>query len=431
MRRIAMTFLKEWHVIRRDPGGIAILFLMPVLLIIIMALVQDAPFKDYKTHIFKVLWIDEDRSNLSQALQSDLRSSGHFHLLDHVEHVELNRQTASQLVHSGEYSMAVLIPKGLQAELVNNANHITLALGDQLGLPSTFPTRTPRDSIRIQLYFDPVTKPDFRMAMHQMLEQVSGALQTRTILQRLSDMQPANQKAKASALHLEEKLKPLGIEEIQDTSTTSGITKMNSVQHNVPAWAIFGMFFMVIIISDNLIRERKEGSWWRLKLIPGSFSHILIGKLLFFIILGLLQFGCMLLVGIYGMPFFGLPSLETGSQVLSIFLFSICMASCVSALGILGGTLFNTPQQALPVSAISIVILSAVGGVWIPLEVLPHSIKQISVISPLRWALEGVQDIFLRHSDWSVLIQPAGILVGIALAGLWIAWWVESRRGNA
>ncbi len=34
----------------------------------------------------------------------------------------------------------------------------------------------------------------------------------------------------------------------------------NSVQHNVPAWSIFAMFFIVIPIAGNMIREREDGS---------------------------------------------------------------------------------------------------------------------------------------------------------------------------
>ena len=55
MKRILATYIKEWHLMRRDLSGLALLFIMPVLLIIIMALVQDAPFKDYKDQKFKTL----------------------------------------------------------------------------------------------------------------------------------------------------------------------------------------------------------------------------------------------------------------------------------------------------------------------------------------------------------------------------------------
>ncbi len=78
---------------------------------------------------------------------------------------------------------------------------------------------------------------------------------------------------------------------------------ISSVQHNVPAWAIFGMFFIVIPIAGNLIREREDGSALRITLIPGTASYVAMGKIIFYTLS--LQFMLMLCIGLWAMPAFG------------------------------------------------------------------------------------------------------------------------------
>ncbi|HRD37130.1 MAG TPA: ABC transporter permease, partial [Bacteroidia bacterium] len=85
----------------------------------------------------------------------------------------------------------------------------------------------------------------------------------------------------------------------------------NSVQHNVPAWTMFAMFFICIPLSGNIIREREDGSAFRLLTMPGSYVFVLAGKITLYLIVSLIQFALMLSVGLYILPLMGLPTLQT------------------------------------------------------------------------------------------------------------------------
>ena len=63
---------------RRDLGGFALLFLMPILLIIIMALVQDGPFKDYKDRKFETLFLNLDQGKVAASIKKSLIASEQF-----------------------------------------------------------------------------------------------------------------------------------------------------------------------------------------------------------------------------------------------------------------------------------------------------------------------------------------------------------------
>ncbi len=428
MKRIWATYIKEWHLMRRDLGGLSLLFLMPVLLISIMALVQDAPFKDYKNRKFEALIFDQDQGKISQAIQKGLEESGQFTLIRQHQNQALDSMTILSEIKAGKYQLAIMIPKGVSSEIYNSANLIANEMGKHMGIPGSLPHRQAREGINIQIVFDPVSKPAFRIAIVNALEKFTTRVQFDIIMDRISAL--SGQADTSKKLDIEKQLRSVGVKEMQLHQQSSGIEKSNSVQHNVPAWAIFGMFFMVIIISENMIAERKGGSWNRLKSIPGPFFHLLMGKMLFYVLLGCVQFALMVLVGVYAMPLLGLDALQLGQAALFLPFIVISIASCATAFGILVGTVFKTTSQALPVAAVSVVILSAIGGIWVPLEVLPDSLKVLSVLSPMRWSLEGINTLLLRQGSLSDLLMPVSVLMLLSAAAMWMAWYTERKQSG-
>jgi ABC-2 type transport system permease protein len=223
-------------------------------------------------------------------------------------------------------------------------------------------------------------------------------------------------------------LKVVGLQEQATGTTKQTAIIYNSVQHNVPAWSIFAMFFIVIPIAGNMIREREDGSLLRIKLIPGSYLAVLAGKMLFFVGICVVQFYLMILVGIYLMPVLHLPRLTLGQSHLATLVIALCISLAATAYGILVGTLFKTPNQALNFGAISIVILSAIGGIWVPLEVMPPTMQFIGHLSPLNWGLEAINDIYLRNGGICYVWGNAAKLMGLCAIMLFLAAWVEKRR---
>ncbi|HEY8399095.1 MAG TPA: ABC transporter permease, partial [Flavihumibacter sp.] len=198
--------------------------------------------------------------------------------------------------------------------------------------------------------------------------------------------------------------------------------------HNVPAWAIFGLFFITIPIAGNMIREREDGSLIRIKMIPGSYYPILLGKLGFYVLLGLLQFTVMIAVGYWLMPVLGLDSLHIGNAYGQIALAVLVIACTATAWGVMIGTLFQTPNQALPFGAISIVILSAIGGIWVPVEILPAALQGLARISPLFWSLDLINDLFLRGASFASIAPKILVLLAFTSAFILVSGWVEARR---
>lgn len=427
MLRILATFRKEYLILKRDKAGLMLLFGMPLVLIIVMALIQDAPFRDYQELKFDVLTVDNDHRTLSESIKKGLTESGQFRLIESYEGKPLTDAAARELIRRGVFKIGILIPAGVTAELINNANRIARDITHKMGSQSLIPVRKSRDSLHLVIYFDPAAKTAFKSAIHNALEKYITQVESQMILSRIS-IAINSQTSDTTAIDLKG-VNAIGLKE-ESTDTRKGTEIItNSVQHNVPAWTIFAMFFIVIPMAGNMIREKDEGSQLRLRLIPGAFTDLLLGKIFFFMLVCVVQFYLMMLVGFYVLPLFGLPALHAGNNPAGVLLIAICISLAATGYGVMVGTLFNTPSQAMPFGALSIVLLSAVGGIWIPIEVMPEALQRFASTTPLNWGLTAINDLFLRRGTFADVLPEAAKLVIFCGLTLLISGWAGKRAG--
>jgi ABC-2 type transport system permease protein len=405
------------------------MLVMPAVLILIMALVQDAPFRDYQDIHFDLLVADEDGGPLSTSIRETLGKTKAFTIVDQLNGKALDKAGLKEGLRTGKYSIGLFIPKGANAEVVNAANTVANSLSGALGT-GTLPQREPRDYVAIRLLFDPVSRPAFRMAILAAIDKAVSSASSKQLLSRIHKL-AGDTTETANSLDLEKLLSGLAIREEQAEAGEQMASKnINSVQHNVPAWAIFGMFFIVVPFSGHIIRERVEGSALRIRLIPGVNVGTTIGRILANTIVCCLQFLAMCAVGLWILPLVGLPQLSLGNHPAAIIPVVIATALCATAFGNLIGTLFNSNTSALSFGAISIVILSALGGIWVPVELLPPVLQTTAKLSPLHWALQGIQSVVLREGSWGDVMLPVTILTTLAVL-LWLGSVLREKKVGA
>lgn len=409
---IYATLVKEWLILRRDPGGLLILLAMPALLILIMAVVQDAPFRDYQNLQLKILVADEDQGQLSEAVTSAFHKNPGVELIDSVDGKPVNSSQLQQLLQHGTYKIGLIIPKGASNEIANAANSVANSLSAAMGA-GKLPQRAARDSMNIRLLFDPTSRPAFRLAIHAALDKAVSGAAMQVLMNRLNHL-AGNNEDSASQGQLMAMMESLSIRDEQTGTSLGNTQHLNSVQHNVPAWAIFGMFFIVVPLGGHIVREREQGSALRVSLIPKTAFSVAIGRILANTIVCCLQFIAMCLVGFWVMPLVGLPALNLGAHPLAIAPVVIATALCATAYGNLIGSIFRSGIQAVSFGAISIVILSALGGIWVPAEILPKAMQVIAKCAPLHWGLEGIQNVILRQGSWGDVVFPTLMLLGLA-----------------
>jgi ABC-2 type transport system permease protein len=240
------------------------------------------------------------------------------------------------------------------------------------------------------LYFDPATQMTFKSSIKNGIDKMIFKIETQTIYKAFQS-QITDDETEAifdteSFITFKEITPNIGKNEIIP----------NSVQHNVPAWTLFAIFFIIVPLSINMVKEKSQGTFVRLRTNPVSYLTVLGGKTLVYLSVCLIQFGLMLMIGVYLFPILGLPSLDVSGKIPQLFLVAIFAGLAAIGLGLLLGTLAKTQEQSAPFGATFVVILAALGGVWVPVFIMPKFMQTLSNLSPMNWGLNAFYDVFLR-----------------------------------
>jgi ABC-2 type transport system permease protein len=185
----------------------------------------------------------------------------------------------------------------------------------------------------------------------------------------------------------------------------------NSAQHNVPAWTLFAIFFIIVPLSINMVKEKSQGTFVRLRTNPVSYATVLGGKTVVFLVVCLIQFVLMMLVGIYLFPAIGLPVLDVSGKLFLAFLVALFSGLAAVGLGLLLGTVANSQEQAAPFGATFVVVLAALGGVWVPVFMMPNFMQFVSKLSPMNWGLNAFYDVFLRNVGFTEILPDLLLLL--------------------
>ena len=199
----------------------------------------------------------------------------------------------------------------------------------------------------------------------------------------------------------------------------------NASQHNIPAWTLFAMFFVVISLGSSVVREKLSGSFVRLKTLPTSYLVSLVSKQLTYIGVTLLQAIVIFSIGIWLFPVMGLPGLNLPHDIAGLLIVTLICGWCAASFAICVGTFAQTQEQANGLGAVSIVLMAAVGGLLVPSFAMPASFKTVMQVSPLHWCLEAYYGLFLEGGNlkdiWLNILPLLAITIliqGITFIGL-------------
>lgn len=202
----------------------------------------------------------------------------------------------------------------------------------------------------------------------------------------------------------------------------------NATQHNVPAWTLFAIFFIVIPLSINLVKEKGQGTLVRLRTLPMPYHIVILGKTITFLVICMIQFYLMVAVGVYLFPMLGLEPLQVEGNIGLMSIVAFCSGFAAIGFGILLGTVCETQEQSAPFGATSVVILAAIGGVWVPVFAMPEFMQMVSGLSPMNWGLNAFYDVLLRHVHLIQLLPKLVLLLGFYLIMIAISLIYDAKK---
>lgn len=388
--KLLQAIKKEFLLLKRDIGGLITLFVMPIVLVITVTLIQDSAFQVVSETKIPVLVVDNDNDEISKAIHSQLQETGSLEIINQIDDQTVTEEMAKNAVFKGKYQFAIVIPKDLSKDLNKKVSQNVDQILGEFGL-ETDSTQTVIEDIpskEIKLYFDPATQATFKNGIINAIDKMVAQIETKAIYSTFEDQM-------GSEISLNSNDKFISFKEIVPNLENDAVP--NSVQHNVPAWTLFAIFFIIVPLSINLVKEKNQGTYVRLITNPTPNILLILGKTATYLIICLIQFYLILAVALYLFPQMGLPQINVDGKLINLSILTLFAGLAAIGLGILLGTIAKTQEQAAPFGSTFVVILAALGGVWIPVFAMPTVMQFISKISPMNWALNGYYDIMLRN----------------------------------
>ncbi|MBU3068477.1 ABC transporter permease [Aestuariicella sp. G3-2] len=387
MNQLLHFVLKELRLLKRDLHGLLLLFAMPALFILIMTFALQNQYASNQSIDIDYYLLNYDTGSASQKLAEQIEQLNNFNRL----HSDQGEAEIRAKVASDHAKFLIIIPPGFDQKLADN-----------------------RESLNLE------SAPGVTPVLAQLVES--------QLQQKLNELFLANALSDSfDDPELADNIKSGDF--IQTRSLYgSGNLQPSSVQQNVPAWMLFAMFFIAIPLSTTLINERQQGTLDRLRTMEFPRHLMLLGKLIPYFGINLLQVVIMLLIGVYLVPALGGDQLHLGNSYSGLALISICASLAAVAYALLVAEVANTIEQATIFSGICNIIMAAIGGVMVPRFIMPPVMQTLSEASPMAWGLDGFFDILLRNGTLNDVLPEAGALLGFALAMLIGSAWVARRR---
>ena len=416
-----ISIKKEFLMLFSDKAGLAMMFFMPVLMVYIITIVQDGAFKVVNENRISLLLVNADTGESSVSFSEALENS---HFFDITIDTTLAFDDVKQEMLDGGMLTALYIPDGFSESLKKKSDALTGTLLSEVGL-SHIEDRSYQLS-NLHFFNDPVIQESYCNSILNLISTLVKREESRLIIENIC----AALDLKDGSKKLEEVMKNGDMKVEQHVASFGFDQKMpNSSQHNVPAWTIFAMFFMVISLGGNLVKEKMNGSFLRLKTMPTSFGVVLLSKVFVFVMAVYIQVGIVFILTKNTFPLIGLPEIDMPSNMLAFFVVIFFCAITAIGFATVVGILSKTQEQANGFGAVSVVILAALGGVWVPKFVMPGYLQVICNFSPLSWCMESFYVLFLKNGSWFELLPYLGSMLVFSLV-CFIITFVQLRKNR-
>ena len=402
--RLAALWKKECLALIRDRHGLAALFIMPAVFILVMSLaLADSLSGQQRESTLAYAVLDLDDTPVSRALDEQLSATG---LLDRQSSPP-DEADARLQVETGRLAFVLIVPQGFARQIGAN--------------------QTPT----LRFLVDPTIPGMVRNGFRQHIEAIVIRVWLTHVLERLgqSMMLP----------ELRRVTERVGAPDIVLESVTHGDRGAapalpSAVQQNVPAWLIFSMFFVVIPISAVFIGERQRGTLQRLRAQRVSFGLVLAGKFAPFVLVNQLQALVMVAIGRWLVPLFGgeALTLPDGAEALAaLWLISLAVSAAAVGWALFIASLARSSEQATVLGGGGNILMGAIGGIMVPRFVMPVTMQPWTRLSPMDWALEGFHHVMLRQGSVMDVLPAAAMLVCFGLAALIAAILINRRTRHA
>lgn len=367
MSVLIVLLRKEFKQIFRNKTILIITFIAPVIQFLILPLAANFEIKNINLAI-----VDNDRSETSQKLVSQITGSGYFKLV----HYGSSFKNVYELVETDKADLILEIPNGLEQHIVReNTAHVFIAVNAINGTKA--------------------------MVGGNYLNAIIAET-NKSIVAELAPNAPVNQ----------------GVEIV---STYWFNPKLNYKIALIPGiLAILVTMIGGFLTALNIVKEKELGTIEQINVTPIRKTHFILAKLVPFWILAMLVFtiGLTLAYFIY--------DIAPQGSLLVLYGFMAVYLLAVLGFGLLISTFCNTQQEAMFLAFFFMMIFILMGGLFTSIDSMPEWAKLITKANPVNYMINVMRLVMLKGSGFHDIL-PDFIMV-VIMAVLLNTWAVLNYR---
>jgi ABC-type multidrug transport system permease subunit len=369
MRRIFYLAQAEVLHIVRDRILLAQVLVVPVVQLLVLSNAATFEIRNTPIHV-----VDLDRSTASRGIVNSLAANGHFEIVDDTPSVD----RADEGLLRGTVTMVVVIPRDFETSLARTGvGQVQLSVNAEKGSAAGI----------VQAYA------------------------TRVLSQYAADLQVAGKVRAAPGRWGPPSGGPI------DVRVRPRYNETQNYKHYMVPGILVALVTLIgtLLSAQNIAREKELGTLEQLNVTPITRGQFIIAKLLPFWVLGLIELTLGLIIGklVFGIPMVGSLFLLYG--VAGVYLM------VALGIGLWISALVETQQQAMFVTFFIVNIYLLMSGLFTPVDSMAPWVQKVSMINPVRHFVTISRAILMKGAGPAEIAQPFLILLGTAVAVLFIA----------
>lgn len=411
IKQILNLAWKDFQIIIRDRGMLAVIIGMPMLFGLIMSSAYSGNQQNASSIEIPIAILNKDEGNYSQTV---------LDILDQIDVLKITSlskteslEAVNKMLLNGEYTAAVIIPADFSS-----------GIADYSGA-------------EISLLVDP-QKSDFGQILKNILDAalapvvvegeirygIRSVMEAGGITEKLTPEMAAASEAQTLGVvmtrlgsMLSTSLIPVNLV----STARDPNSPINFFNLLIPGFTVMFSFFLVGVVGESIFREKDDGTYRRLMAGPMRRGEIVAGKMLAFGVMVVLQ--VFILFGVAASFF----SMDLGSSPLGLILLTICLSLVVTSMGLMVAALSKSGKQADSISILLAFLLAGLGGCiqfgLTPLFLQDNFIATLSRFVPQGQALWGYFRLINQNAGIVEILPNMGILLLMAAVFFGIASW--------
>ncbi len=399
LRQIFAVTIKDLKIFFKDPGAVALTFLMPFMFVVVMSYALAGPFGSAGSQTVKLLLVDEDGGKLAGLIRTRLAALEGFEIETTQNGQLLNRSSLEEIIRAEDRSFGLILPHRLSrssldaiptqvllmvhpstpAQIVEPVSGVLQGFLNAIWIEWTLPARVDEIFPALGIEIPEMLKNHLKKQIHKNIQDFFA---------------PENQPILSMA-----RTAPRGMQ---------AVSIPDPWQQNVPGYTLFGIFWIVVLLTESVQQERRNSTFGRMMVSPMRRSVILAGKLLPYYLINLMQITLMLTAA---RLLFGL---QLGQSLVGLIMVSLSAALSATGLGVMVSSLARTEAQARGLTILILLTLSALGGCFVPRFVMPDLLRNIGLLTPHAWALDAYLELLVKDGGLMDVLPEIGILMVFA-----------------